>query len=75
MLSIELAALDASDLGAHEGGTVLEILRAILRPYFELPVVDGQSLDMLSAPAGGRGIKGRRLAKRTIEVVLRRFKM
>src|SRR6516164_7075172 len=47
MLSIELAALDASDLGAHQGGAVLEILRAILRPDFELSMMGGQSLEML----------------------------
>src|SRR6266436_3900667 len=74
-LGIELPAFDPSNLGADQRGAGFEILRAILRPYFELPVVGGQSLDMLSAPAGGRGIAGRRLAKRTIEVVLRRFKM
>jgi hypothetical protein len=47
MLSIELAALDASDLGAHQGGAVLEIFRAIPRPDFELSMMGGQSLEML----------------------------
>src|SRR5215831_41972 len=101
MLSIELAALDASDLGAHQGGAVLEILRAILRPDFELSMMGHQSLEMLLLrPAepdfGGQvlprqgfllrnrglvlrsfsegGIAARRAGKRTIEVILRRFK-
>ena len=36
---IELAALDAGDLGADQRGAVLEILRAIRRPDLELPVM------------------------------------
>ena len=72
---VSIAAVDTSNLGTDQCGAVFEIVRAIRRPYFELPVVGGQSLDMLSAPVGGRGIAGRRLAKRAIEVVLRRFKM
>src|SRR5260370_2554613 len=72
---LNVAAVDAGNLGVDQRGAGFEILRAILRPYFELPLVGGQSLDMLSTPVGGRGIAGRRLAKRTIEVVLRRFKM
>src|SRR5712671_5778574 len=72
---LNVAAVDARNLGVDQRGSGFEILRAILRPYFELPLVGGQRLDMLPAPVGGRGIAGRRLAKRTIEVVLRRFKM
>lgn len=49
-LSIELPAFDPSNLGADQRGAGFEILRAILRPYFELPVVGGQSLDILSVP-------------------------
>src|SRR5216683_4768111 len=67
---VNIAAVDASNLGADQRGAGFEILRAILRPYFELPVMGCESLDMLSAPVGGRGIAGRGLAKRTIEVVL-----
>ena len=47
VLGIELAAFDACDLCAYQRGAVFEILRAILRPYFELSVVSGQSLEML----------------------------
>ena len=46
-LGIELAAFDARDLGANQRGAVLEIFGAILRPYFELSVMGGQSLQML----------------------------
>ena len=73
MLGIELAAFDACDLRAHQRGAVFEILRAILRPYFELSVVSGQSLDMLLSLVGRCGIAGCRVGKRTIEVILRRF--
>ena len=51
-LGVELAAFDACDLGADQRGAVLEILRAILRPDFELPVVSGQSLEMLLSLVG-----------------------
>ena len=51
-LGIELAALKACDLGAYQCGAVFEILRAILRPYFELSVMDGQSLEMLLSLVG-----------------------
>src|SRR5882724_2008933 len=74
MLGIELPALDACDLRAHQRGAGFEILRAILRPYFELSVVSRQSFDMLPVPVGECGIAGRRVAQRTIEVRLRRFK-
>src|SRR3984957_272896 len=60
-LGIELAASNACDLGAHQRGAVFEILRAILRPYFELSVMDGQSLEMLPSLVGYRGIAARRV--------------
>src|ERR1700733_7396009 len=46
-LGIELAIFDARDLGPHQGGPILEILRTIFRPYFELSVVGHQSIKML----------------------------
>src|SRR5262245_30651054 len=33
---LKVAAFNPGDLGAHQRGAVFEILRAILRPYFEL---------------------------------------
>jgi hypothetical protein len=72
--SLQGAALDALDLCGHQSGTVLEILRAVLRPDFELSMVRGQSLKMLLLPVGKCGIAGRRMSKRAIEMILRRFK-
>src|SRR6266404_1993694 len=71
---LELAPLDARDLCAHQCGAGFEIFRAILRPYFELSVMGGQSLEVLPSLVGYRGIAARRMGKRTIEVILRRFK-
>ena len=49
---LKIAAFDAGDLRAHQGGAVLEILRAVRRPDFELTVVGGHSLEMLPALVG-----------------------
>ena len=46
-LGIELAAFEARDLGADQGGAVLEIVWAIRRPELEVPVVGGQCVEML----------------------------
>src|SRR5262249_20180067 len=74
-LCIELAALDARNLRADQCGTVLEILRAVLRPYFELPVVSRQGFEMLLSLVGSCGIPGCRVGKRTIELKLCRFEL
>ena len=47
VLGIELAALEAGDLGADQGGAVLEIVRAIRRPELELLVMRSDSVQML----------------------------
>ena len=44
---IERPVFDAGDLRTYQSGAVFEILRAILRPEFELPQVGGYSLQML----------------------------
>src|SRR5712692_7940378 len=72
-LGIELTAFEACDLGAHQCGTGLEILRAILRPYFELSMVSGQSPEMLLSLVVRCRIPGCGVGKRTIEVKLCRF--
>ena len=74
-LGIELAALQAGDLGADQRGAVLEILRAILRPDLELLVMRSQSLQVLLPLAGRRGIAGRGLGQRAVKVILRRFEI
>src|SRR5262249_3471572 len=71
--SVEVAALYARDLRAHQRDAILEILRAMLRPDFELPMVSPQSLAMLR-PLVGRGRSpGGRVGKGPIEVILCRF--
>src|SRR6516162_380369 len=49
---VKLATFDARDLRSHEGLTVLEILRPVLRPNVELLVLSCQSLEMLQFPIG-----------------------
>src|ERR1700758_1331092 len=44
-LSVELAPLDTGDLRAHQCGAGFEVLRAIFRPYLELPMMGSQSLE------------------------------
>ncbi len=70
---VERAAFDAGNLSAYQRGAVLEILRTVLRPCFELPVVSGQSLDMLLPPAGRGGSAGRGMGKCGVKVILRRL--
>ena len=74
MLGIELPAFDACYLRADQRGAVVEILRAIRRPYFELSVVGGQSLDMLLSLVGRCSIAGRGPGKCAVKLVFRRFK-
>src|SRR5262249_29206250 len=47
LLGVDRAAFDPRDLRAYQRGAVLKILRAVLRPCFELPVVGGQGLEVL----------------------------
>src|SRR6202140_1536894 len=42
---IEVAALQAGDLGANQCGAVFEILRAVLSPDLEFPVMRSERLD------------------------------
>jgi hypothetical protein len=69
-LSIELAALQACDFGAHQRDAVLKILRAIRRPDLELLVVRDQSLDMLPSMAGHCGLTGCRFSECSVELIL-----
>ena len=47
MLGIKYPAFDTRDLCADQRSAVFEILRTIHCPDLELPVVSGQSLQML----------------------------
>ena len=64
---VDHAALYSCDFGSHECGTVFKILRAMLRPYFELSVVCSQSLEMFVPLTGSSAIPCCRMRKRTIE--------
>src|ERR1700687_5496943 len=72
-LGIELPAFDPRDLGADQRGAVLEIVRAIRRPDFELSVMGSQSCDVLLALVGRGGVADCREGKRTVEGIFRRF--
>src|ERR1700687_5985745 len=52
---VNVAAVDASNLRADQRGAVLEIVRAVRRPEQELPVVNGQFVDMLLSLVRWRG--------------------
>ena len=72
-LGVELAAVEAGDLGADQRGAVGEVLRAVASPLLELAVVAGQGLEM-PRPLRGRG----RVAEcgprqRGVELVFRRL--
>src|ERR1700686_1249127 len=58
---INIAAIDARNLGADQRGAVLEILPAIRCPDFKLSVVGDESLDMLLSLIGWCGLAGCRL--------------
>ena len=73
-LRVQLASVDAGDLGTDERTAVLEILRAVLRPCDQQLVVSGQSLEMLPVAIGRPDAAARRTAERTIEAGLRRLK-
>ena len=47
LFCIENTTLDSCDLRTDKSRAVFKILRAMLRPYFELPLVSRQSLEML----------------------------
>ena len=70
-----LAAFDPGDFRAHQCVAVFEILPAILRPYCQLPVVIGQSLEVLLSRALGCRIKSPRPSESAVKVILRDFKI
>ena len=72
---IEVAAFYSCDFRAHQRRTVFEILRTILGPDFELPVVSGQSVEMLLPLLRRCRIPGCSMRKRAIEVKLCRFEL
>ena len=73
-LGIGFAALNACNLRSDQRGAVLEILRTIFCPYFQLSVVRGQSLEMLLWLVGRCGIAGCGAGQRAVKVIFRGFK-
>ena len=71
---VQIASFEARCLGANQRRAIAEVLRAVVSPYFELALVSGQGFQMLPARVGQCGIAEGRVAKRTVEVILRRFK-
>ena len=67
---VEVAALEASKLGTHERGAVLEIFRAILLQYLELLVMRSDSAYVLLPFAGGCGVAASSVRKRAVEVAM-----
>ena len=72
---ILVAAFYSCDFRTYQRRAIFEILWAILRPYFELPMVSRQSLEMLLPLVGGRGIPRCRVGKSTIEAKFCRFEL
>src|SRR6185436_11474771 len=66
VLGVQLSTFDAGDFRADQERAVLEVLRAVLRPFPELAVVGGQGLEMLTAFIGERRIITSGMAQRTI---------
>ena len=75
LIGIERAAIDPGDLRTNQRGAVFEVLRAVLRPDFELSVMRGQSLESRCV-ARRRASKSQDAAcdKRAVEVILGRFR-
>ena len=73
MLGVELAAFDACDLSTYQRGAVFKILRAILRPYFELFVVSCHCREMLLLLIVRCKIPRRSVGKRIVEAKLCRL--
>ena len=71
---IERPVFDAGDLSAYQSGAVLEILRAMLRPDFELPQMGGHGLQMLLPLAGACGIAACGAGKSAVKVIVRQPK-
>src|SRR5262249_49169823 len=67
---VDHAAFYSRDLRAHQCSAIFEILRAMLRPNLELPVVSCQSLKMVLSLVRRCGIPCCRVGKCAIEAKL-----
>src|SRR5258708_32580047 len=55
-LRVQFAAFDPRDLGCDQGRAVPEILRAILRPYNDLPAIYGEIFSISDLFVGRCGV-------------------
>src|SRR5712671_3595440 len=72
---VNIAAVDASYLGADQRGAVLEIVRAIFGPEPELPVVGGRCAEMLLPLVGRRGVAGCGVGQRAVKHIFGPFEV
>src|SRR4051794_27770798 len=72
---VEFAAFDPGDFRAYQCGTVLEIIGAVLGPYYKLPVVTSQSFEVCLSRALTCRIKSAGPGESAVKVMLRRFKI
>src|SRR5262249_22585256 len=72
-LRIQLAPFDTRDLRTHQGGAVVQIRRAIHRPFLKLPVVNRQRIEVLLSFVVRCGVPGGRMGHPSVEMTLSRF--
>ena len=68
---VDIAALDARNLRAHQRGAVLEMLRATLRPDLQLPMMGSQSVEVRPSLVGSCGIATGGFGQRTVKAIIR----
>src|SRR5208283_4173170 len=72
-LGVDLATLQACNLCADQCGSVLDVLRAILRVDLKLSVVGDHSLQMRHALVSGCGAAAGGPGQGAVEMMFRRF--
>src|SRR5262249_27021406 len=66
---VKIPVFDPGNFGADQRSTVCEILRTVLRPDFQLPVVLPQRLQMLLTLGSGYGVAGCGTTKCAIKMI------
>src|SRR5271155_5207075 len=69
-LGIEVAALQSGDLGADQRSAVPEILRTMLRPNLQLPVMPSNSVQVLRLLDGRHAFEIGGVGQRAVKVVI-----
>ena len=70
-LGVELAAFEAGDLGAGQGGAACEVLRAVPGPLSEPAVVGGQGLQVAGPLCSGGRVAERGFRQPSVEMIVR----